>query len=188
MGWGAANPHGRGWAKIGHHWDGGPAPLPRSPPPPHTALCPPAPAAGILSRSRRCTPIPPQRRCSHAQHPPSPAHTAPARTRTHGAPTLCAPTSNTHTRTHTPSSTHPAPTRPAQPRAPPSPAAHLQPPPPQDAGLVHSAAPPPPAAPAPPGAPGAPPSGPGTARHGTGVAGSGAGSTTVPSSPDGPAQ
>lgn len=175
---------GKDWAPLG--WGSRAAPTeppttahgpvppgPRSRDPlPQPALHPNPTAAPLLARTA----------------PPSPAHTAPAHTRTHGAPTLCAPTSNTHTRTHTPSSTHPAPTRPAQPRAPPSPAAHLQPPPPQDAGLVHSAAPPPPAAPAPPGAPGAPPSGPGTARHGTGVAGSGAGSTTVPSSPDGPAQ
>lgn len=122
MGWGAANPHGRGWAKIGHHWDGGPAPLPRSPPPPHTALCPPAPAAGILSRSRRCTPIPPQRCCSHAQHPPLPHTRHPLTHALTEHPPFAHPhptRTHAHTRPPAPTPRPPAPHSPALPPPPP---------------------------------------------------------------------
>lgn len=188
VGRGAANPHGRGRAKIGHRWDGGPALLPRSPrQSPRTRPCAPrhpqpgsSPTAGTAPRSH------PQHRSSHARHPPLPHTRHPL----------------AHALTEHPPFSHPHPTRPhAHTRLPaptPRPPAPHSPTPltcsPLRRRMLGSSIPPRRAAasrcsrsarcsrcaaqrPR-----------HGAARHGTGVAGSGAGSAVVPSSPDGPAQ
>lgn len=120
MGLGAANPHGRGWAKIGHRWDGGPALLPRSPrQSPRTRPCAPrhpqpgsSPTAGAAPQSH------PQLRSSHARQPPLPHTRLPlAHALTEHPPFSHPHPTRTHTRTHA-HSRPPAPTpRPPAPRS-----------------------------------------------------------------------